>query len=641
MIKKVRDYTIISLIGKGAYGAVYKVCKNNEYFAMKIFSLALNNRKDLDNVENETKILSKLNNEYCIKMYETFKFELGIAVVMELCENGDLSKIILDRKEKNLMFSENEIKNYFYEICKGLEYLHKNRIIHRDLKTMNIFITKDNHIKIGDFGVSKILTNNNIYAYTIVGTPYYISPEICQNKPYDEKTDMWSLGCVLYEMITFNKPFESNSQMGLFMKILKEKPQKLNDNVRKTYSTRLLNLINDLLQKNPNKRFGLKQIFHSGIFYTFNNIKNLKNTNNNNIQNKKSFEIKNVNNYNNINNNINNNPPIRPKLSSNSGSQRVRTNPNKKNVDNNNNNNKISRRAIMAFNPKNNNNNFDFKEIHKNNKYLNTLKEKITINKDSKKIPLKCNNNDNNKEKITTIKKTNTNNLSDKDLSATSFMKKVMKGNFNEVFKDDNVSTLNDNNNNKNNNNNISSIKKSQTFGNTDYSEIFKKDYNDNANEFLNEYLEDNYYEDEDNNNNYFEEEIQNNLEYLNNLEMPSPEIKIKDIKYTTSTSITNNNDSNNKILDKINENKNKKSEEKDKKLNDLIKEANREFGENNFNEIFEVYKKYQDNLSDENTKKLDELIFKKLNNDQKKYENFLEIFYKIIYLKYLKQTDE
>ena len=122
---------------------------------------------------------------------------------------------------------------------------------------------------------------------------------------------------------------------------------------------------------------------------------------------------------------------------------------------------------------------------------------------------------------------------------------------------------------------------------------------------------------------------------------MTSPEIKIKDIKYTTSTSITNNNDSNKKILDKINENKNKKSEEKDKKLNDLIKEANREFGENNFNEIFEVYKKYQDNLSDENTKKLDELIFKKLNNDQKKYENFLEIFYKIIYLKYLKQTDE
>ena len=640
MIKKVRDYTIISLIGKGAYGAVYKVSKNNEYFGMKIFSLALNNRKDLDNVENETKILSKLNNEYCIKMYETFKFELGIAVVMELCENGDLSKIILDRKEKNLMFSENEIKNYFYEICKGLEYLHKNRIIHRDLKTMNIFITKDNHIKIGDFGVSKILTNNNIYAYTIVGTPYYISPEICQNKPYDEKTDMWSLGCVLYEMITFNKPFESNSQMGLFMKILKEKPQKLNDNVRKTYSTRLLNLIYDLLQKNPNKRFGLKQIFHSGIFYTFNNIKNLKNTNNNNIQNKKSFEIKNVNNYNNINNNINNNPPIiRPKLSSNSGAQRVRTNPNKKNIDNN--NNKISRRAIMAFNPKSNNNNFDFKEIHKNNKYSNTLKEKITINKDSKKIPLKYNNNEINKEKITTIKKTNTNNLSDKDLSATSFMKKVMKGNFNEVFKDDNDSTLDGNNNNNNNKNNISSIKKSQTFGNTDYSEIFKKDYNDNVNEFLNEYL-DNNYEDEDNNdNNYFEEENYKNLKYLNNLEMPSPEIKIKDIKYSTSTSIINNNDTNNKISDEINENNNKKLEEKDKKLNDLINEANREFGETNINDIFDAYKKYQDNLSDENTKKLDELIFKKLNNDQKKYENFLEIFYKIIYLKYLKQTDE
>ena len=145
---------------------------------MKIFSLSLNNKKDLENVENETKILSKLNNEYCIKMYETFKFENDIVIVMELCENGDLSKKIINKKEKNMLFSENEIINIFYGICKGLEYLHKNKIIHRDLKTMNIFLTKNNHIKLGDFGVSKVLTNNNIYAYTNVGTPYNLSPEI-------------------------------------------------------------------------------------------------------------------------------------------------------------------------------------------------------------------------------------------------------------------------------------------------------------------------------------------------------------------------------------------------------------------------------------------------------------------------------
>ena len=192
---------------------------------------------------------------------------------MEYCENGDLSKIILNKKEKNMLFSENEIINIFYGICKGLKYLHKNKIIHRDLKTMNIFLTKNNHIKIGDFGVSKILTNNNIYVYTNVGTSYYLSPEICQNKLYDEKSDMWSLGCLLYEMITLNKPFESTSQMGLFMKILKENPQKISEKLRKNYSNRLLNLIYQLLEKNPVKRFALSQIFNSGIFYTLNKLK--------------------------------------------------------------------------------------------------------------------------------------------------------------------------------------------------------------------------------------------------------------------------------------------------------------------------------------------------------------------------------
>ena len=181
----------------------------------------------------------------------------------------------------------------------------------------------------------------------------------------------------------------------------------------------------------------------------------------------------------------------------------------------------------MAFNPKNNND-FNFKEIHKNNKYLNTFKEKITINKDLKKDSFKYENeipnnivkNYNQNVNIKKIKINNlNNNYSDKDLSATLFMKKLMKENYNEIFKD----------NNDNSNLNNISIKKTQTFNNnTDQNEIIQKNYNDNANDFLNEYLEDNY---EDNDNNYFEDE--NNLEILKNIEMPSPEVKIKDNKYS------------------------------------------------------------------------------------------------------------
>ena len=115
---------------------------------------------------------------------------------------------------------------------------------------------------------------------------------------------------------------------------------------------------------------------------------------------------------------------------------------------------------------------------------------------------------------------------------------------------------------------------------------------------------------------------------------MPSPEVKIKDNKYSIEF-VSNN-------YEYLNEKKNSfdETEEKNIKLNELIKKANNEFGENNVNEIFDVYKKYQDNLTDENTKELDNFILNKMNNEQKKYDKFLELFYNIIYLKYLKKID-
>ena len=252
MLKQLKDYKIIKLIGKGSFGEVYKVSKDNKFYALKIYQIknedstsTKENIENIKSIENEIKILSQLDNPFIVKLYEVFSLNQNyelldnkeenkddtqiMCLVLELCENGDLNDKIREKKQKNEKFSENEILQYFYEILQGLYYLHKNRVIHRDLKTLNIFLTENNHIKIGDFGVSKKLINNNIYAYTFVGTPYYLSPEICLNKPYDEKSDVWSLGVVLYEMITLNKPFDSESQMGLFMKILKGKPAPINN----------------------------------------------------------------------------------------------------------------------------------------------------------------------------------------------------------------------------------------------------------------------------------------------------------------------------------------------------------------------------------------------------------------------------
>ena len=241
MFKQLKDYKIIKLLGKGSFGEVYKVSKDNKFYALKMYKLSddmnastasltqKEKNENMKSIENEIKILSQLDNPFIVKLYEVFSINVNeelyhnkeeetnermICLILELCENGDLNDKIKEKKQKNEIFTEKEILHYFYEILQGLYYLHKNRVLHRDLKTLNIFLTKDNHIKIGDFGVSKKLINNNIYAYTFVGTPYYLSPEICQNKPYDEKSDVWSLGVLIYELITLNKPFDSNSQMG-------------------------------------------------------------------------------------------------------------------------------------------------------------------------------------------------------------------------------------------------------------------------------------------------------------------------------------------------------------------------------------------------------------------------------------------
>jgi NIMA (never in mitosis gene a)-related kinase len=104
----------------------------------------------------------------------------------------------------------------------GLEYIHRNKILHRDIKTLNIFMNKGEELKIGDLGVAKMLTSNE-FAQTMVGTPFYLSPELCEEKPYNEKSDVWALGCLLYELCTYRHPFEAQNQASLILKIIRGK----------------------------------------------------------------------------------------------------------------------------------------------------------------------------------------------------------------------------------------------------------------------------------------------------------------------------------------------------------------------------------------------------------------------------------
>ena len=116
---------------------------------------------------------------------------------------------------------ESVIWKFFIEMCLGLQYLHANRILHRDIKTINMFLAREDKIKIGDLGVARELNQTANMAHTVVGTPYYLSPELCEEKPYNNKSDIWSLGCILYELCTLNHPFTAMNQGALALKILR------------------------------------------------------------------------------------------------------------------------------------------------------------------------------------------------------------------------------------------------------------------------------------------------------------------------------------------------------------------------------------------------------------------------------------
>ena len=153
------------------------------------------------------------------------------------------------KEASGVHFSEETILEWFAQMCMALFYLHERRILHRDLKTQNIFL-KNGRIRLGDFGIAKVLDSTKDFANTCIGTPYYMSPELFKNKPYSYESDIWSLGCVLYEMCNLRHAFDAQSLNGLALKILRGSFPTTNS----MYSKELRNLIGKMLAQKKSQR---------------------------------------------------------------------------------------------------------------------------------------------------------------------------------------------------------------------------------------------------------------------------------------------------------------------------------------------------------------------------------------------------
>ena len=138
---------------------------------------------------------------------------------MEYADSGDAYQLMCSLRDNNKCFTEEEIWRIFIQTVRGLQKLHEVQIMHRDLKSANIFLFSDGTVKLGDLNVSKCMRNN--LEFTQTGTPYYASPEVWKDQPYNFKSDIWSLGCVIYELVCQNPPFEAQSMDELYQNVIK------------------------------------------------------------------------------------------------------------------------------------------------------------------------------------------------------------------------------------------------------------------------------------------------------------------------------------------------------------------------------------------------------------------------------------
>ncbi|CAD8172262.1 unnamed protein product [Paramecium octaurelia] len=236
----VSDFEIIKKLGQGSFSSVYKVKRKSDgqEYAMKKVQMSGLATKELNNALNEVRILASLENPYIIGYREAFIRGDNLFIVLEYAGGGDLQQKLeyIRKKGQGFYVDEELIWTYSYEMLSGLSELHSKGIYHRDIKCANIFLSQDHkHIKLGDLNVAKVVKANQ-FANTYAGTPYYASPEVWMDQPYDQKCDIWSLGCVIYEMAQLQPPFLANDLFQLQKKISKGQYDPLNPRYSKELS---------------------------------------------------------------------------------------------------------------------------------------------------------------------------------------------------------------------------------------------------------------------------------------------------------------------------------------------------------------------------------------------------------------------
>lgn len=246
-----RGWREVKQIGEGSFAKALLVeASDGTQAVCKVMDISEASKKEAEDAAKEGRLLASLQHPFVVRYRDSFCEAGVLCLIMDFCEGGELAKQIRRARRNHQRIPEEQILRWFTQAMLSLKYIHDKHILHRDLKPANFFLTKTGSLKMGDFGIAKSMACTIAFAKTRIGTPYYLSPEVCQEKPYAWPSDMWSMGCILYEMCALQVPFDAHSISGLVQKICYGPLPIVPD----SYSDFLRRLCLQLLDRDPKKR---------------------------------------------------------------------------------------------------------------------------------------------------------------------------------------------------------------------------------------------------------------------------------------------------------------------------------------------------------------------------------------------------
>lgn len=261
LLKK-HGYAELKKIGEGSFGQAMLVIRLDDKTkeVCKKMELGSAAEEDKQDIIRESRLLSTLRHPYIVRYKDSFSNKTTLCILMEYCDGGDLAAKIQEQKRHHDLFSEDQVLRWLTQALLALKYVHEQKVLHRDMKPNNLFLVKKAspskhgatiwNLKIGDFGIAKSLESTGAYAQTCIGTPYYLAPEICEDKPYSWGSDIWAMGCVLFETCSLHVPFEAQSLQGLMERICHGRVP----SIPEAYSKDLRQVCDEMLTRNHHRR---------------------------------------------------------------------------------------------------------------------------------------------------------------------------------------------------------------------------------------------------------------------------------------------------------------------------------------------------------------------------------------------------